>query len=66
MDEVEGDGIANVVSWSLIYTGSALTYSVTSGLTALKHYKFKVVSMSEASLLSLDSDIAEFIAAALP
>lgn len=62
---MEGLGVANTVSWTLIYTGSALTYTSTA-LTSLSHYQYKVKSMSEASLLSIDSNIAEFIAAALP
>jgi hypothetical protein len=34
MDEVEGIGYANVVEWENVFTGAALTYEVTTGLTA--------------------------------
>jgi hypothetical protein len=47
MDAVEGLGVANIESWTLVYTGTALMYTVSSGLTATNHYRFKVASMSE-------------------
>ena len=34
MDEVEGIGASNIESWTSIFTGHALTYTVNSGLQA--------------------------------
>ena len=34
MDEVEGIGIANTEAWNNIFTGAALEYTVSGGLTA--------------------------------
>jgi len=66
VDEVEGLGTANIESWSNVYTGSALTYTLSTGLTAKKSYRFKVHAISEESLTSLSSKVAEFVAASLP
>jgi hypothetical protein len=67
MDEVEGLDVANIESWTLVSIGSdALTYTVTSGLTATKAYRFKVRTRSEQHLESAFSSISMFYAAPLP
>lgn len=43
MDEVEGLGPANDETWTIVFNGAnQLEYEVTSGLTAVKLYRFKV------------------------
>lgn len=66
MDQVEGVGEANVENWVLQFAGKALTYTVTTGLTPKKSYRFKVLAKNEYDILSQYSDITEWIAAALP
>lgn len=66
MDLVEGLGVANVENWVLVYTGNGLTYNVNSGLTPLQRYRFKVIAISEQNLQSIYSNVAEYVAAALP
>ena len=66
MDEVEGREVANIESWDLVYTGDALSYDVTSGLTATKAYRFRVKSKSEYLIESPFSSVSIFYAAALP
>ena len=66
MDEVEGLDVANIESWTLAYIGSALTYDITSGLTATYAYRFKVMTKSEQHLESAFSSISMFYAAPLP
>jgi hypothetical protein len=66
IDEVEGLDVANIESWTLAYSGSALTYEVTTGLSATMAYRFKVKTVSEQYLESGFSSIALFYAAPLP
>ena len=66
MDQVEGLGQANIRNWVVKFTGPALTYSVTTGLTAKSQYRFRVRAVSEYLKLSLYSDVSTFYAAALP
>lgn len=66
MDEVEGIGPANVESWTVVYTGDSLTYTVASGLTAKLAYRFRVRAVSEHALESPYSPIAIYYAAPLP
>lgn len=58
IDEVEGLDVANIESWVLAYSGSALTFTVTTGLTATKAYRFKVKTVSEQYLESVFSSVA--------
>lgn len=66
MDEVEGLGAPNVEDWVLQFAGKALTYTVNSGLTPKKSYRFKVLAKNEYAITSLYSEITEYITAALP
>jgi len=66
MDEVEGVGAANAESWTNVFTGAALTFEVTSGLTATMSYRFRVNVVSEYLKESHYSLVSEFYAAALP
>lgn len=66
MDEVEGLGQANIENWVLVLAGQSLTYTVNSGLKPKYSYRFKVLAMSEQSILSQYSEISEYIAASLP
>jgi hypothetical protein len=66
MDEVEGLGSANIETWENKFTGAALTYEITTGLTATMQYRFRVRAISEYDKQSLYSDVSTFYAAALP
>jgi hypothetical protein len=66
MDEVEGLTVANVETWAVVYTGSSLTYTVSTGLTATQAYRFRVRAVSEHSLESPYSPVAIYYAAPLP
>ena len=67
LDEVEGVGPANIEDWGApVYSGTALSFDVTTGLTATKAYRFKVKSVSEHLLASPFSSIATYFAAPLP
>lgn len=66
MDEVEGIGQLNAEDWSVVFSGAALTYTVTSGLTPTLSYRFKVKAISEYNKESQFSSISTFIAASLP
>jgi predicted phage tail protein len=66
MDEVEGIGASNIESWTTVFTGHALTYTVTSSLTPKSQYRFKVRAVSEYLKESPYSSIAVFYAASLP
>lgn len=66
MDEIEGIGFANVENWLTVFTGDALEYEVTSGLTATLVYRFRVRAISEYAKQSLYSETAQFYAAPLP
>lgn len=63
---VEGVGVANVESWTVAYTGTALTYTISSGLVAKKAYRLRVKAISEHALESGYSSISTYYAAALP
>ncbi len=58
-------GLANVESWTNVYTGSNLFFNAT-GLTALKRYRYKVLARNEETKDSLFSNVAEFYASPLP
>ena len=47
MDEIEGIGASNIESWTTVFTGHALTYTVNSGLKAKSQYRFRVRAVSE-------------------
>lgn len=66
MDEVEGVGAANIESWTTVFTGHALTYTVMTDLKAKSQYRFRVRSVSEYSKESQYSSIAVYYAASLP
>jgi len=67
LDEVEGVGPANIEDWGgPVYTGSSLTFDVTTGLTATMAYRFRVKAISEHQLISPYSSIATYYAAPLP
>lgn len=66
MDEVEGIGFANIENWVNVFNGEALTYTVTTGLTATKQYRFRVRAVSEYEKLSYYSEVNTLYAAALP
>ncbi len=66
MDEVEGLSSPNNENWVLKFAGKALTYTVTTGLTPKKSYRFKVLARNEYAIKSEYSEISEYIAAALP
>lgn len=65
MDVIEGLGVANTESWSLIHNSNSLSYQVT-GLTALKQYRFRVRSKSGSLVLGEWSPISEYYASPLP
>ena len=66
MDEVEGIGASNIESWTSVFTGHALTYTVSAGLQATYRYRFRVRAVSEYLKESPYSSISVFYAAALP
>jgi len=66
MDLVEGVGFANVENWVNVFTGSALTFEVATGLTAISQYRFRVRVINEYLLQSPYSQVSVFYAAALP
>ena len=66
MDEVEGIGASNVESWITVFTGYALTYTVTSNLKPKSGYRFRVRAVSEYLKESPYSSISVFYAASLP
>jgi len=66
MDAVEGLAVANIEAWTVVYTGTGLTTTVASGLTATKAYRFRVRAVSEHDIESPYSPIATYYAAPLP
>lgn len=58
--------MANIESWTVAYTGSALTYNIITGLTATLAYRIRVKAISEHLLESSYSNIAIYYAAPLP
>lgn len=66
MDEVEGIGASNIELWTPVFTGHALTYTVTSNLQPTLQYRFRVRAISEYLKESPYSKISVFYAAALP
>jgi hypothetical protein len=66
IDEVEGLDVANIESWTVAYTGSALTYNINTGLTATLGYRIRVKAITEHLLESSYSNIAIYYAAPLP
>jgi hypothetical protein len=58
MDEVEGIGYANIESWQTVFTGYALEYEVTTGLTATLQYRFRVSVISEYAKQSIYSEVS--------
>ena len=63
---MEGIGQANIENWQNVFSGAQLTYTVTTGLTSTKQYRFRVRSKSEYDKQSLYSEVSVFYAAALP
>jgi len=66
MDEVEGLDVANVESWIEVYSGSALTTTISTGLTAPLGYRFKIRAVNEQGLEGTFSSVALYYAAPLP
>ena len=66
MDEVEGLGVSNIESWTTVFTGHALTYTVNSDLIPKSQYRFRVRAISEYEKESFYSSISVYYAAALP
>ncbi len=64
-DEEESTGTASVENWIQVYQGTALTATMTTGITAGKSYRFKVQAMNSVNS-GLFSNIVSFVAGSVP